>query len=168
MVGLKNFGVATLFCVFLVAAADYFGPSKGHPYYEAYSRILDAGVIGGVSAFAIWLLILMISAPFLFIAHFKNKSGEPKEKESFHKNLLKISNPTENPTKKSPFCGKKIMASTIKCKLYSEMMSGQFKAAPVIENILSPALPNLNVQPENKEKAKYDVTDLLEAKKLEN
>ena len=60
------------------------------------------------------------------------------------------------------------MASTIKCKLYSEMMSGQFKAAPVIENILSPALPNLNVQPENKEKAKYDVTDLLEAKKLEN
>ena len=48
------------------------------------------------------------------------------------------------------------------------MMSGQFKAAPVIENILSPAVYNLNVQPENKEKAKYDVTDLLEAKKLEN
>ena len=39
-------------------------------------------------------------------------------------------------------------------------------AAPVIENIPSSVMSNLNVQPENKEK--YDATDLLEAKKLEN
>ena len=105
---------------------------------------------------------------FFFIANFKNQSGEPKEKESFHQNRLKISNPTENTTKKCPFCAEEIMASTIKCEHCSEMMSGQFKAAPVIKNIFSPTVSNLNVQPENKEKAKYDVTDLLEAKKLEN
>jgi hypothetical protein len=67
-----------------------------------------------------------------------------------------------------PFCAEEIMASTIKCEHCSEMMSGQFKAAPDIENIFSPTVSNLNVQPENKEKAKYDATDLLEVKKLEN
>ena len=41
-------------------------------------------------------------------------------------------------------------------------------AAPVIENIPSSVMSNLNVQPENKEKAKYDATDLLVVKKLEN
>ena len=47
-----------------------------------------------------------------------------------------------------------------------EMLSGQFEAASVIENIPSPIVSNLNVQPENKEK--YDATNLLQAKKLKN
>ena len=39
----------------------------------------------------------------------------------------------------------------------SEMLSGQFEAASVIENIPSPIVSNLNVQLENKEK--YDATN---------
>ncbi|MDA9160033.1 RDD family protein [Rhodobacteraceae bacterium] len=69
-------------------------------------------------------------------------------------------------TKTCPFCAEEIMASAIKCKHCSEMLSSQFEAAPVIENIPSSVVSNFNEQPENKEK--FDATDLLEAKKLEN
>ena len=137
MVRFKNFGVATLFCVFLVAAADYFGPSKGHPYYEAFSRILDAGVIGGVSALAIWLLILMISAPFLLITHFENKSSKPKEKESFHENLLKYPIQPRTRQKNTLFVQKKswhppLSASTVlKCYLVNSRLHLSLKIFPV-------------------------------------
>ena len=81
MSGFRNFGVVTLLYIILVASAVYFAPSKVHPYYDAFNRTLDAGVIGGASALAVWSLILVIIAPFLLTTHFKDRAGEPKEKK---------------------------------------------------------------------------------------
>ena len=60
------------------------------------------------------------------------------------------------------------MASAIKCRYCSEILSDQFVAAPVIENHPFTAVSNLTAQPENRGETEVDPTELLEAKKLEN